>query len=59
MKFFNKIRPTHMCRDCGAYWIQWKSGVWSLTSPSCEDCCDNVSMGKQIIRLEEALGGQS
>jgi len=42
--------PTHRCKVCGAYWMEW-SGSWSLVSRQCGQCCDNVAMGDQIEPL--------
>lgn len=55
--------PTHRCKVCGALW--WcgviDNGVerfpsWSLRSPSCGPCCDNVAMGTQIEPLPRGGG---
>jgi hypothetical protein len=51
--------PTHKCTICGAYWKLYKGCLnnyiyddfWSLISPTCGDCCDNVDMGDQIIPI--------
>lgn len=42
--------PTHRCKVCGAMWIDWGDS-WSLFSPRCGQCCDNVAMGHQIEAL--------
>jgi hypothetical protein len=48
--------PTHRCRVCGALW--WLGEMppiglaWSLRSPKCGPCCDNVAMGDQIEPLD-------
>lgn len=45
-------RPTHYCRTCCAMWMQHEEDKsWSLCSPSCGTCCDNVAMGEQIVAL--------
>lgn len=48
----NRIKPTHRCVICGAYWKLWKDS-WSLTSDNCDKCCDNVEMGDQIAKLND------
>jgi hypothetical protein len=42
--------PTHRCKACGAYWMEWSTN-WSLVSRQCGQCCDNVPMGDQILPL--------
>lgn len=32
--------PTHVCTDCGAFWMHWSTN-WSLCSKECGPCCDN------------------
>lgn len=46
----NKRFPTHRCKVCGAYWIEYPDS-WSLFSITCGKCCDNVAMGDQIEAL--------
>jgi hypothetical protein len=57
-----KVKPTHWCKICGAYWVRWSKdncpnmqeqfiGQWTLVSSSCEKCCDNEVMGDQIMEL--------
>lgn len=48
--------PTHYCTVCGALWELLElyfEGGWSLRSPKCGSCCDNVEMDAQIKRLTE------
>ncbi len=49
-------RATHRCKVCDARWIQNVGGTWSLASPKCGQCCDNVPMGDQIEPLREYRG---
>jgi hypothetical protein len=50
--------PTHRCSVCHALWVEWPNdGGWSLCSPDCEQCCDNVAMGEQIVLLPPAEVG--
>jgi hypothetical protein len=58
---------THRCKVCGALWRLCKGepdkyrdlpadyplshDSWSLVSPTCGKCCDNVAMGDQIEYL--------
>lgn len=51
--------PTHKCRVCGALWrVQLPMDTlepdetWSLCSKTCGKCCDNVTMGEQIVPAE-------
>lgn len=57
--------PTHRCKVCGALWTLWppdptnlveaiRPGSWSLFTPRCGQCCDNVVMGDQIEQLPVA-----
>ena len=46
----SNLSPTHRCKICGAYWIEWADS-WSLVSRECRKCCDNVAMGDQIEPL--------
>jgi hypothetical protein len=53
--------PTHRCKICGAFWRLYADpldagGSWSLRSPTCGKCCDNVSMGEQIVSLIDPAG---
>lgn len=52
-----KWAPTHQCKVCGALWQLYKhtdgEWYWSLRSPKCGKCCDNVAMGDQIGRIKE------
>lgn len=41
-------KPTHECMVCGALWVCWPDGSWSLWSESCGKCCDSMPMGAQI-----------
>lgn len=46
------VPPTHRCKVCRAFWVLWPNdGGWSLCSPKCGKCCDNVPMGQQIEKL--------
>lgn len=45
-------QPTHQCTVCTALWRKHDDGTWSLCSPACGQCCDNVPMGEQIAQLE-------
>lgn len=55
----NQVAPSHKCTVCGALWRYWPSrdtihidqDTWSLRSPACGPCCDNVAMGAQIVPL--------
>jgi hypothetical protein len=56
--FFDKPVPTHRCKECGAMWrfqlaqdTRMPTDSWSLHSPSCGPCCDNVEMRDQIAPL--------
>lgn len=42
--------PTHYCKECGAMWRRY-GDVWNLRSKQCGPCCDNVTMGDQIIEM--------
>lgn len=49
-KGFDKLvhnNPTHRCRVCGAFWVKWQGGGWSICSATCGHCCDNEVMGQQ------------
>ena len=46
------VRPTHVCKTCGAFWKLWADS-WSLVSRECGKCCDNVAMEDQIELLED------
>lgn len=54
-----ETQATHRCKICGALWRLWQpgeakagdDGSWSLISPTCGKCCDNVAMGDQIEAL--------
>jgi hypothetical protein len=35
---------THFCKSCLAEWAKHEAGTWSLVSPKCGECCDNVPM---------------
>lgn len=46
-------KATHRCKECRAEWVKHPDGGgWSLASPSCGPCCDNVAMGDQIEPLD-------
>jgi len=44
------IVPTHECVLCGAFWKS-STECWNLASNSAGSCCDNTTMGDQIMRL--------
>lgn len=44
--------PTHRCKICNALWRKLDDGSWNLRSFECGQCCDNVSMNKQIESLD-------
>jgi hypothetical protein len=50
--------PSHVCVKCGALWKfhedfpEHAPGSWQLVSDWCGPCCDNVTMGDQIMSLE-------
>lgn len=49
---------THRCKVCGAHWHFNKAGPdpsWSLVSPECGACCNNVAMGDQIEPIERRV----
>lgn len=53
----------HRCKICGALWklnlpsdVQ-PEGSWSLVSPTCGKCCDNVAMGVQIEPVKDDDAG--
>lgn len=51
-----KPRPTHVCTLCGAAWKYHEDGgfdrpSWQLVSDDCGKCCDNVTMGSQIVEI--------
>jgi hypothetical protein len=53
--------PSHRCMVCGAFWRLYADplgagGSWSLRSPTCGPCCDNVAMGEQIVCLTDPKG---
>lgn len=48
--------PSHYCVACAARWIRWPDDTWSLLSPTCGPCCDNVSMDKAPIIPFQADG---
>lgn len=50
---------THRCTICHALWrfcpqaeTGFDTDTWSLKSPRCGSCCDNVEMGDQIVPLD-------
>ena len=52
-KRLNRLRPivpTHECVLCGAFWKS-STECWNLASNSAGSCCDNTTMGDQIMRL--------
>lgn len=63
---------THVCRICGAQWRlnpaepdkypkdhPFHHATWTLRSPTCGKCCDNVAMGDQIEPLPPRPAGQA
>lgn len=66
----DEFHPTHRCKICGALWRLnppsypnhcgpegcrvCREESWSLTSPTCEKCCDNAAMGDQIEPLNDS-----
>lgn len=57
-------KATHRCKVCGALWRlnpadpenyppphPFALPTWSLVSPNCGKCCDNVAMGGQLEEL--------
>lgn len=48
--------PTHKCKVCGAMWRFYRkeetgadTDSWNLQSDECGTCCDQVTMGEQIV----------
>jgi len=59
---------THRCTICHALWrfcpkeqTGFETDTWSLKSPKCGPCCDNVEMGDQIVPLDPFVseGGET
>ena len=44
--------PLHVCVECGAWWLHWPDGTWSLLSGYSEKCCNNAPMGAQVKSMD-------